>query len=175
MRIARRLFIVPLANDAHGKGTLINALLSQGLGTKSPRQKGVRHLKTPFGQTIDGYIFVRSYQEKEKKKYGNVVDALDGNDAYWGSRDLIIFPSHIDKAGTSDMVDAAHGAGFDAICLAVIVNDQDRQTYKDVFKLNWDERWTVNNPYCDDDDSAGHQCKALGHDLWTRISSTLMF
>ena len=37
MRIARRLFVVPLANNAHGKTTILKALVSQGGDPKFDR------------------------------------------------------------------------------------------------------------------------------------------
>ena len=67
MRIARRLFVVPLANNNHGKTTIITALLSQGLGRAFQKhQKRARELTSPWGRKVDAYVFCRSYQESEK-------------------------------------------------------------------------------------------------------------
>ena len=68
MMIARRLFVVPLANNDHGKTTIINALLAQGIGAPSPERKGARILISPGGRNVDAYVFVRSYQETEKSQ-----------------------------------------------------------------------------------------------------------
>jgi|HubBroStandDraft_4_1064222.scaffolds.fasta_scaffold1427303_1 hypothetical protein len=78
MQIARRLFIVPLANNDHGKTTIVNALLSQGLGAPSPQRKGRRTLVSPGGREIDAYVFVRSYQETEKREHDSVTDPVHG-------------------------------------------------------------------------------------------------
>jgi hypothetical protein len=127
MRICRRLFVVPLADNDHGKTTIIRALVSQGMGRKFQKQKkGVRELVTPYGRTVDAYVFGRSYQEVEKGEYGSVIAGLDANDADWRRRELIIMPNHISDIGVTkgkddidQIVEAAHGAGFDAICASV--------------------------------------------------------
>jgi hypothetical protein len=81
MMIARRLFVVPLANNDHGKTTIINALLAQGLSAPSPERKGARTLISPGGRNIDAYVFVRSYQETEKSAHKSVAEALKDNDS----------------------------------------------------------------------------------------------
>jgi hypothetical protein len=74
MRIARRLFVVPLANNDHGKTTIIKALVSQGGDPQFDRlRKAPRLLTGPRGRLIDTYIFGRSYQETEKAQRGSVA------------------------------------------------------------------------------------------------------
>src|SRR5258708_2430781 len=64
MHLVRRLFVVPLADNDHGKTTMIRALVSQGLGREMQMQrKGERVLVSPHGRDIDSYVFGRSYQE----------------------------------------------------------------------------------------------------------------
>ena len=147
MRIARRLFVVPLANNDHGKSTMINALLAQGLGGSSPGQKGPRKLVSPWGREIDAYIYIRSYQETEKD-HGSVTAALDHNDPQWRERELIIFPSHVghSAADIDQMILAAHTAGFDAICASVIfagATPENRAGFYPIWEKAWDERWTI--------------------------------
>lgn len=172
MKIARRLFVVVLGNDQHGKSTIVNALLSQGLGKTSPKQKGRRTLVSPFGRQIDSYVFVRAYQEYEKKTHKKVDRTLDANDAGWKTRELIIFPSHVRSADIAAFIDAAHGAGFDAICAAVILNDSDRRKYAGIWCMDWDERWTVPNP-TSRDDCWQPRTEALGRDLWVWICQSI--
>jgi len=123
MHIARRLFVVPLADNAHGKTTMLKALVSQGGQPQFTRlRKGARLLTSPWGRCIDAYIFGRSYQETEKQQHESVVDALDASDAQWRERELIVFPSHVSDSDddVEGMIDIAHEAGFDAICVTVL-------------------------------------------------------
>lgn len=177
MRISRRLFVVPMANNNHGKSTIIRALVSQGLGTKVKLQrKGIRELYSPWGRLIDAYVFGRSYQEVEKAKHGSVEAALDANDPNWRERELIVMPSHVaasDRADIPDMINVAHAAGFDVIAVSVILSwdgGDNRSDYPDIWSLPWDERWTIPNPWNDDPEG---QLEALGRDLWTWVCRAL--
>jgi hypothetical protein len=190
MRLARRLFVVPLADNNHGKTSIIRALVSQAEGRayKPPHpHKSERRLVTPWGRVVDAYVFGRSFQEVEKKKYTCVKAALDANDPGWRNRELIIMPSHVgdihnDEAlcGGDDidqMFDAAHEGGFDIICVSVhfVDPDEDRSAYWDIWRRPWDERWTIPNPEVavHDKGRLSGQLAALGSDLWTWISRAL--
>ena len=181
MRICRRLFVVPLADNDHGKTTMIRGLVSQGVGRTFQRQKkGVRELVTPSGRRVDAYIFGRSFQEIEKGDHGTIEAALDANDPDWRKRELVVMPSHVrdieSRRGADDidlMIEAAHGAGFDAICASVSYAgnfDTHRPTFSKIWKKGWDERWTIPNQKQSDFDG---QLDALGRDLWFWISKTL--
>ena len=174
MYISRRLFIVLLANNNHGKSSLVQSLLSQGLGQSIKNlPKKVRDLTTPWGRKIDAFVFVRSYQETEKAHYKTIVEALDANDQDWRERELIFFSSHVNgdsKKHTQQMIDAAHEAGFDVIAASLIL-DNDRKDYDKIWSQNWDERWTLPNPKTKDWKG---QIDALGRDLWTKICSKLV-
>jgi hypothetical protein len=171
MRIQRRLFVVPLANNDHGKTHIMNALLSQGLGRRSPGQKGRRSLRSPWGRRINSLVFVRSYQETEKNSYGGVVAALEAEDAAWMRRELVIMPSHLDVEDVGEMIDTAHGSGFDAVAASVILNNRERENYAECWRQPWDERWNVPNPVTEVDWE--EQVEALGRDLWTWICQAL--
>jgi hypothetical protein len=175
MMIARRLFVVPLGNNNHGKSTIMNALLSQGLGGPSPGKKGVRTLTSPGGRKINAYIFGRSYQETEKPKHKSVAEALKENDPDWKKRELIIFPSHVSRSETDveEMISLAHGAGFDIICAAAVLDADKRSRLADVWQAGWDERWTVPNPDRRHKENQTAQLEALGRDLWMRICKAL--
>jgi hypothetical protein len=181
MNIVRRLFVVPLADNDHGKTTMIRALVSQGLGRELERQKkGVRLLTSPWGRPIDAYVFGRSYQEVEKGKYKTVENALSKNDADWRTRELIIMPSHVEDIGNASqkddidqIIDAAHGAGFDVICATVILKGADGDDigeFADIWRKPWDERWTIPNPIISAPDG---QLEAIGRDLWTWVCRAL--
>lgn len=181
MYIVRRLFVVPLANNNHGKTTMIRALVNQGQGTAlTTNPKSVRSLTSPWGRDIDAYVFGRSYQEKEKGPYGSVEAALNNNDRHWRSRELIIMPSHVSGIGNpgapddiDQMIDAAHGAGFDTICATVMLAKEPKAIQVQqaaIWKKPWDERWTIPNPRLAKPDG---QLEALGRDLWTWICRAL--
>ncbi len=179
MRIMRRLFVVPLANNNHGKTSIVRALVSQGEGKHyvSPHpQKKIRRLVTSSGRIVDAYVFCRSYQETEKSYYGSVAAALDGNDPGWRLRELIVMPSHVTSAcppDTQEMIDVGHSAGFDVIAASVILKKgaATRLTnYQNIWTQNWDERWTIDNPSIS---LPAGQLDALGRDLWSRISKTI--
>ncbi len=177
MRIARRLFVVPLADDKHGKSTMIRALVSQGLAKNVQLQKkGVRELVSPWGRPIDAYIFGRSYQEIEKAKHGSVEAALDANDPDWRNRELIIMPSHVAKNDHADiiqMIEAGHSAGFDVIGVSILLiqaGGSNRGKFPTIWRMSWDERWTIPNDWSD---KPVGQLEALGRDLWTWISKAI--
>jgi hypothetical protein len=175
MRICRRLFVVVVADNDHGKSTAMNALLSQGLGGISPGRKGARLLTSPWGRTIDAYIFVRSFQEIEKKPHRTVQAALDHNDPMWRQRELIIFPSHSTNshADIAEMIEAAHEAGFDAVCASLLIigdTGDDRELFAPIWGMNWDERWTLPNPQTE---YWSEQVKAIGRDLWAWICQAI--
>jgi len=185
MRICRRLFVVPLANNDHGKSTAMNAVISQGSGGLSNGRKGGRRLTSPWGREIDAYVFIRSYQETEKSTHGSVEAALDANDPSWRERELIIFPSHVTNSATDieQMIDVAHAGGFDALCASFIFTGEggdDRRHFADIWRKNWDERWTLPNPHIQSLANSDAeqwrwkaQVEAIGRDLWTWICRAL--
>jgi len=182
MRIARRLFVVPLANNDHGKSTIIKAMVSQGLGkTIQLQRKGDRQLTSPWGRIIDAYVFGRSFQEVEKGRHGGVEAALDANDSNWRIRELVVMPSHVGDISNGraaddidQMIDVAHGAGFDVICASVLLEREPgahRKQYSDIWRKPWDERWAIPNPHIEDNPEG--QLEALGCDLWMWICRAL--
>ncbi|KQZ56264.1 hypothetical protein ASD54_25315 [Rhizobium sp. Root149] len=178
MRLCRRLFVVPLANNDHGKTTMIRALVSQGMGWEIDKlQKGVRKMTTPFGRPVDAYVYGRSYQETERDTYGSVENSLNQSDPAWRTRELIIMPSHVasqDYGDIKKMIWLAHNAGFDIVAASIILtrdSGDNRAFFPKIWKLNWDERWTIPNPWSSDPTG---QLEALGRDLWVWISNSLV-
>ena len=182
MRIARRLFLVPLADNNHGKTTIVKALVAQGTGmTFGTIRKSARSLMSPWGRPIDAYVFGRSYQETEKKKHRSVDRALKAADPNWRTRELIIMPSHVTYIQNSNqpddidqIIELGRSAGFDLICATVLLADTtgyvDRTHLSEIWLKTWDERWTIPNPHSKDPSG---QLEALGRDLWTWTCRTL--
>lgn len=179
MNITRRLFFVPLANNDHGKSTMLKALVALGISKEMQiHRKGVRAMFNPFAnRMIDAYVFGRSFQEKEKQKHKSVEAALDSNDLHWRKRELIIMPSHVavaDHLDILEMIEVAHSAGFDAIAGSVILSwdgGDNRDAFTEIWGMPWDERWTIPNPWSDSNPQA--QLEALGRELWTAIARKL--
>jgi hypothetical protein len=178
MLLSRRLFVVPLANNDHGKSNIVRAMVSQGLGRSVQLQrKGVRALTSPWGRPIDAYVFGRSYQEVEKAAHGGVERALDQNDPRWRERELIVMPSHVSRQCHGDikeMIAAAHSAGFDVVSAAVVLTQENDKSNRDdlrpIWSFAWDIRWTLPNPWAAEPEG---QLEALGRDLWTWVCRAL--
>jgi hypothetical protein len=165
------LFVVPLANNNHGKSTLVRALLAQGLGAGPPQRKGTYHLRSPWGRRIDSLVYIRSFEETEKNAHETVEASLEATDSDWHSKELIIFPSHLVRSDVRQMVQVAHANGFDAVSAAVILNDAERENYTDCWRVPWDQRWNLPNP--ETDEGWEQQVGALACDLWTWICGAL--
>ncbi len=175
--LRRRLFVVPLADNDHGKTTLVTGLLEQAeRRSHTKAQKKRRLLISPWAQQVDAYVFVRSYRETEKKKFPDVRQALDANDPSWRQRDLILMPSHLHREDCEPMIELAHEAGFDAICVLLLL---DRNELRDADELQravqcralaWDARWTIDNPRTS---NWRPQVKALGTELWFAMCATM--
>ena len=169
--ITRRLFIVPLANNDHGKTTMIRSIVRQGeRHDVDTVRRAARTLYSPWGRVIDALVIPRSYQETLEREFGSVEGALSGVDEIWRQRDLIIFPSHLVSADCKAMVELAHGAGFDAVAVPVLLNPSEVNQCAGCLALPWNERWTLSN---DNTERPSPQIEALGHDLWAWIAAAL--
>lgn len=112
----------------------------------------------------------RSYQETLQGEFGTVQGALDGVDPQWYQRDLVIFPSHLVPADCKTMVELAHGAGFDAVAVPVLLQYSELKKCSECLVLPWNERWTILN---DSTENPSAQIDALGHDLWCWVAAGL--
>lgn len=169
--ITRRLMVVPLANNDHGKTTMIRSLVRQGERKDVDTvRRATRWLTSPWGRSIDSLVIPRSYQETLAAEFGSVENALNGIDPSWPERDLIIFPSHLISTDCAAMISLAHGAGFDAIAVPVLLQSSELPKYRKCLSLAWNERWTVLNEITP---KPGGQIDALGHDLWAWIAAAL--
>ena len=169
--ITRRIFVVPLANNNHGKTTIIRSLVNQGeRKTLDEVKRGARTMQSPWGRSIDALIIPRSYQETLEKEFGSVKNALNSVDKDWRTRDLIVFPSHLISTDCATMIKLAHGAGFDAISVPILLHPRDMSQYETCLELPWNERWTLSN---NKKAKFTAQIEALGHDLWSWIAAAL--
>ena len=169
--ITRRLLVVPLANNRHGKTQLVRAVVRQGERRDVQQvQQGPRVLASPWGRSVDALVIPRSYQETLARKFRSAGQALNAVDHAWRQRDLIILPSHLKVAHCASIIKLAHGAGFDAIVVSILLRPAEIAKSERCLTLAWDERWTLSNDHTAE--PAG-QVEALGHDLWTWIAAAL--
>lgn len=169
--ITRKLMVVPLANNDHGKTTIIRSIVRQGERRDIEKVKrSTRWLTSPWGRNIDALVIPRSYQETLATEFGAVEDALASVDSEWWQRDLIILPSHLIAADCETIIGLAHGAGFDAIVVPVIMQASELSKYRECLSLSWNERWTLFNESIPEPQG---QVEALGHDLWAWIARAL--
>ena len=167
----RRLFVVPFANNNHGKTTLVRSMVTHAARFSTANLvKGRRILYTPWAQEIDAYVFPRSYQEVEKKEHGTVRGALSANDPTWWQRDLIVMPSHSEEGDCAAMILEAHAAGFDAVVVSILLDrkEVDRKDHRKCTSLHWDVRWCIDNSKSEDWKC---QVESLGRDLWFALSA----
>ena len=171
-KVVRRIFIVPLANDRHGKSTLMLNFVNQAARASYSRVRhSPRTLWTPSGKLVDSYIFVRSFQETLKPKYGDVAAALNAKDPSWRSRELIMLPSHADPSDCAEILAVAQGAGFDVFAFPVLLSWSELAQLESCLKLGWDQRWTILNSTAKD---WRRQSQFIASDLWGRVSRLLV-
>jgi len=171
MSITRRLIVVPLANNNHGKTTMLSELVRQAARRDLKKvQRGLYTFTSPWGRKVEALVFIRSYQETLQGEHGPVESALSAIDKSWFQRDLIIFPSHIDEEHCKEIISVGKAAGFDLIVVPVVMKSSELGKYAGCLKLAWDMRWTISNDATDDHNA---QVEALGHDLWTWIASAI--
>ena len=138
--LTRRLFVVLLAENNHGKSRIMTRILSQGVRRSFDKgQMGERTLTSPWGREIDAYLFVRSYQETLKSDFKSAKSAIDTKDPSWRKRELIIWPSHLQPIQDLDeMIELAHSAGFDAVVVSVVLGDSELSDHEQAWLKTWD-------------------------------------
>jgi len=166
--LRRKLFLVLLGNDKHGKGHIIRPLVTLMEPHLEKPPKGRRRLQLRPGCLVDSYIFIRSYQEYEQPDYGDDIGrCLDANDADWRQRDLLLMPSHIELNHLGAMIDIAHAAGFSAVVAYILMSHGEIANYGGALQLNWDERWEIWN--FTNQNFWEVQCSSIGNSLMWRI------
>jgi hypothetical protein len=172
-RLQHKLFIVLVAPNDHGKTHLVNHLLTMSRGIPSPGQKGKRTLTTLGGRVVEAIVFVRSYQEEEKKTrtVPETLAQFDQGTDYWFERELIIIPSHPDTTDVTTMITEAHDHGYDAILAALLRTGNTIDPT--ISTLTWNERWTLRNPDRPTTQEWQAQVQLLATQLWSRISDRL--
>lgn len=148
--VVRKLFVVPLGENNHGKSSIVRSMIQIAKGEPAPWKKAAHILTTPTGARISSLAFPSSYQEQEKPKGNSVSRALsdlakaNGKSA-WFTYDLIIYPSHDDRADLETMLDLGQGCGYDMVAVSITLDESYPPAHQDCLKLPWSERWVVRN------------------------------
>jgi hypothetical protein len=148
--VMRKLFVVPLGENNHGKSNIVRAMIQIAKGEPAPWKKAAHILATSTGARISSLVFPSSYQEQEKPKGNSVSRALsdlakaNGKSA-WFTYDLIIYPSHDDRADLVKMFNGGQGYGYDMVAVSITLDESYPPAHQDCLKLPWNERWIVRN------------------------------
>ena len=188
--LRRKLFIVLLGDDNHGKSKLLQKLAEFGSKHQKSYPRAIKHLKLYCGNAVvDTYIFRSSYQESPSlaghynKDIERAIRDKIGED--WFTKDLVIMPfrcecgSKINSVNLARrLIDFAHSYGFDVIVAYIILDSDElkkKNCCRDILKLNWDKRWELYNPRISQDDKSKiqEQCEYLAVVLLQRICSEL--
>jgi hypothetical protein len=149
--VMRKLFIVPLGENNQGKSNIVRAMIQVATGDPAPWKKAPHILTTPTGARLSSLVFPSSYQEQEKRKGNSVSRALSDlakakkGKSPWYTYDLIIYPSHDDKADLQAMFELGQGHGYDMVAVTITLDESYPPGHQDCLKLPWSERWTVRN------------------------------
>src|SRR5258708_7978901 len=100
-------------------------------------QRGPRGLSSPWGRPVDALVIPRSYQETLAGEFGSIEQALNAVDSSWRQRDLVILPSHLEASHCATIIDLAHGAGFDAIAVSILLNPGEIRQIHGCLSLPW--------------------------------------
>lgn len=148
--VVRKLFIVPLAENDHGKSSVVRAMVQLATGRPAPWKKAAHILATPTGARLSALVFPSSYQEQEKRKGNSVSEALSGlakssGTSPWFTYDLIVYPSHDERLDLIAMFEEGHGHGYDMLAVSVTLDELFPPAHKDCLTLPWNARIMVRN------------------------------
>lgn len=146
--VIRKLFVVPLAENDHGKSLIIRQVVRIARGEHRGQKRGEHALMLSSGQIVSAIVFPASLSEQQHREPGLTVEsALAGVDPHWWTYDLIIFPCHVDPSDVRRMRMLAHAFGFDAIVANITRNEGVRPSadLQTCLAQNWDERWWIRN------------------------------
>ncbi len=148
--VIRKLFIVPLGENNHGKSSIVRAMIQVAKGEPAPWRKAAHILTAPTGARLSALVFPSSYQEQEKPKGNSVLRALSDlarakGKSPWFTYDLIIYPSHDDRVDLEAMFELGQGHGYDMVAVSILLDESYPPPHQDCLRLPWSERWTARN------------------------------
>ncbi len=183
----RKLFIVPLAENNHGKSLIIRSLVRLAGANVTGWTRHSMILTTFSGQRISALVFPSSLSEMQHREphKTKVEDFLEELDEGWWTYDLIILPSHETRADIDKMIWLGQRHGYDMIAVTITKNERTLSTaHCDCLGRPWNERWTLRNPRINKflleqrklgplTQRANMQIDSLAGHLWTRIQRTM--
>ena len=183
----RKLFVVPLAENNHGKSLIIRSLVRLAGASVTGWKRQTMILTTFSGQRISALVFPSSlsemqHREPDKTRAENFLEELDHS---WWTYDLIILPSHENLADVDRLIKLGQRHGYDMVAVTITKNEKAISAdHRDCLGRPWDERWTLRNPRIIKFQveqkklgpltaRASMQIDTLAGHLWTRIQRTM--
>ncbi len=183
----RKLFVVPIAENNHGKSLVIRALVRLA-GARTTGWKRLDVALMAFsGQRISALIFPSSLPEMKGREPHKTTpeEFLRALDRRWWTYDLILLPIHEDAADADELIALGQRHGYDMIAVTITRDETIiSPSHQDCLCRPWDERWTIRNPTLPRfqverkklgplSKRAEAQINGLAGHLWTRIQRTM--
>ena len=188
--VMRKLFIVPVAENNHGKTLVLRSVVRLARGQHRGQIRDSHKLMLASGQVVSAIVFPSSFQEQLHREPGlSIEGALRRVDKNWLTYDLIIFPSHENPADVESMLLLAHRHGYDAIIVNFTRNEgwPTSEAMQECFQQNWEQRWIIRNESMSNFSNEGVDSKRvtltksgraridmLAAHFWARIGTALL-
>ena len=183
----RKLFVVPLAENNHGKSLIIRSLVRLAGASVTGWKRQTMILTTLGGQRISALVFPSSLSEMQHREPDKTKaeDFLRDLDRSWWTYDLIILPSHEKTADVDGLIKLGQRHGYDMVVVAIVKNEKAiSAALRNCFGQSWNERWILRNPRIlrfqveniklgPLTARASAQIDTLAGHLWTRIQRTM--
>ena len=184
----RKLFLVPIAENNHGKSLILRDLVRIGTGEYTGQKRRALILTLPTGQRVSTLFFPSSISEQVGRNGSLTIQkALETLDKRWWTYDLIILPTHENVEDCQSMIRLGNRHGYDMIAVSFIKKEEFSIMHHDCLELPWGERWTVRNyhlPSFTVDKIEGKraqitkkakaQVMSLAAHLWARVGTAML-
>ncbi|MDE1155342.1 MAG: hypothetical protein PW735_06370 [Acidobacteriaceae bacterium] len=183
----RKLFVIPLAENNHGKSLIIRALVRLAGASVTGWKRQAMILTTLSGQRISALVFPSSLSEMQHREPAKTTaeDFLKDLDRCWWTYDLIILPSHENPIDIDALIHLGQRHGYDLIAVSLTKNERVLSAaHRDCLEKRSDERWTLRNHRMGKflveekklaplTTQASVPIDSLAAHLWTRIQRTM--
>jgi hypothetical protein len=121
----RKLFVVPIAENNHGKSLIIRSLVGLAGAKATAWKRAALPLTTFGGQQISALVFPSSLPEMRHREptKTRAEDFLHALDDHWWTYDLIILPSHENPADIDELIALGQQHGYDMVGVTITRNE----------------------------------------------------